>query len=119
MFRTFLENILYICYLVTLAYLGFNKISSIYIIDITPSIITSLTFFVNNTINFIEFYSNNITSSLYNTNLFDFFTLFFNQYNLQFNLIIVTFGVIIINVINSLYFSNKVYTLYNFLINLY
>lgn len=119
MFKTFFENILYISYIIIITYLGFNKFSSTYIIDITPTLHNSLMVYFNNTINFIEFYSTNVSFSSNTYQIFNVLTIYISTYTLQLSLIIITFGIIITNLLNSLFFSNKIYTLYNFLLNLY
>lgn len=115
MFKTFLENILYVLYLAIFVYLGITKYSTVSNIDETPSLF--LNFFVNLN-NFISLYSVNILFNGTLVNLFDSLEFFFTNYYLYITLTIVTFSTIIINILNSLFFSNKLYVLYNFLINL-
>lgn len=115
MFKTFLENILYVLYLIIFVYLGINKYTNASNIDITPSLF--LNFFVNLN-DFVSLYSINIFFNLNTSNVLNTIEFFFTNYYLYISLIIVTFGTIIINILNSLFFSNKLYVLYNFLINL-
>lgn len=119
MFKTFLENLLYLIYLTVITYLSFNKFSTSYIIYFIPTTFSTLTPLTWDIINFIEFYSNNISLENIHFNYFDNIQKYINSCTLYLSLTIVTFGVIVVNVLNSLYFYTKIFTLYNFLINLY
>lgn len=119
MFKTFLENVLYLIYLIFITYLSFNKFSTSYTIDLIPTIFSSLIPSLQNLVNFIEFYSNNIFFKNIYFNYFDNIQTYINSHTLYLSLTIITFGTIVINVLNSLYFYTKIFTLYNFLINLY
>lgn len=118
MFKTFLTNILYVTYIIIISYLIFNKTSIQFNINLTPTLGNSFMFFISNIQNFIMFYSNNIylNYSLI-TNLSELIQLI-SLTKVYVLVTILTFIITITIVLNSMYFSNKIFILYNFLINL-
>lgn len=77
-----------------------------------------LTLSTNTLFNYIEFYSININLITENYTIFVTIIDLIYSNHVYIVLTIITFGAIVINILNSLYFSTKLYTLYNFLINL-
>lgn len=109
---------MYISYSLILGYLFFNKFSLNYNIDLLPNLVNTLLPFMNNTYNFINSYTYNFELIFINNNLFDLINVDILILNKSFLIILITFLIILVNIMNSLFFSNKLFTLYNFLINL-
>jgi len=115
MFKTFLANIVFIVYLIVFIYLVADTCFDLDDISLNPSLFLN---FIEDVKDFFSQYSVDIIYNDTLVNLFDYLESFFTNSYLYISLIIVTFGTIIVNILNSLFFSNKLYVLYNFLINL-
>lgn len=110
---------LYLIYTIILSYLILNKFSINYSIDLLPNHTHTLIPLINDIFQFVNTYSYNIIFTYNDLNLFEDFTQLINLHTTGILLVLITFIIILLNVLNSLFFSNKIFILYNFLINLY